>query len=232
MARQKRINQEEVINDDEIVTIDISSLPNRKKRGEDIKNGDIIDEKPEKDPLTKKQRAFVNEYVKDWNGYQAAKRAEYSDNGDNCYAQACYLLRLPKVQQEIAKIEKGLATRFISDKERILKELSLLAYSDLQDYLTEDGELRVKNLKELPSQITRAIKKLKIKSKIGKGEVVWQNIEFELYDKKASLELMGKEIGMFKETKEFTGANGKDLFPQTPGAIIFDFGPEEKQEDC
>ena len=112
-----------------------------------------------------------------------------------------------------------------------------MAHSDLTDYLTADGYLRVRNLKELPPQITKAIKKLKfhrvvreVRDNEGniKMEVAKEDCEFELYDKKAALEALGKEIGMFVDRKEFTGKDGQPLVPQGSTKIVFDFGVDEE----
>ena len=116
--------------------------------------------------------------------------------------------------------------------------MSLIAYSDIGQYLTEDGQLKVKNFKELPPQITRCIKKVRIHKTVRKlakessegskgDQIIDQNIEFELYDKKAALDRMGQTVGIFKDSKEITGANGSALFPAAT-TVLFDFGTEVK----
>lgn len=183
--------------------------------------------------LTKKERLFVKEFLKDYNGKQAAIRTGYSHLSAS--GVACALLKRPKIKTLIDLYEKDLSTRFVSTKERILKEMSLLAYSDISDYLTAEGSLKVQNIKQLPSQITRAIKKVKVfrKTIIRPGNIqhIEESIDFELYDKKAALDAMGKEIGMFKERKEVTGADGIPLMPpQSPTTIVFDFNTESTDD--
>ena len=186
--------------------------------------------------LTPKQRAFFLEYIKDYNGVEAAKRAGYSEN--SAHTSAWQLLRNKSLIAVLEEWEKDITTRFIDSKEKITKEMSLLAFSDIGDFLDENGDLRVRNLRELPPQATRCIKKVTYRKKTirlakdtneGKAgdEVIDENCYFELYDKKAALEALGKEFNMFKEKKELTGADGMPLIPAAT-TVILDFGGEQK----
>lgn len=181
------------------------------------------------DNLYPKQRKFVLEYVQSYNGYRAALAAGYGEAG--AMTKASQLLKEKKIQDAIRDYETDMSTRFLATRERIMKELSLLAYSDLSDYLDENGEIRIKNLRDLPPQVSRAIKKVKfsryVRTDKGGTEHVTETTDFELHDKKGSLIDLGKEIGMFKEKKELTGADGSPLFPSTPSTIIFDFGNKQ-----
>lgn len=196
-----------------------------------LKEIDVYSKIKDLDGLTKGQRAFVREYVRDWNGTQAAIRAGYSEM--TAHTQAWNLLKHPKVIQAINAYEKDLGTRFMVTKERVLKEMGLLAFSDLQDYVTEDGFLKVKNLKDLPPQVTRAIKKVKfervVRTRPGSPvEISNERCEFELYDKKGALEKMGQELGMFVDRKELSGPGGVPLVPSNT-TVVFDFGEETKE---
>ena len=189
--------------------------PNTKKRKFTKQSNDTVDLPDSNDinGLTKKQRNFVTEYVKDWNATQAAIRAGYSEK--TAFQIGYENLSKPDILSAIDEHEKGLATRFSNDKNRIMKEMSLIAYSDLADYVSE--------LRQLPKQITRAIRKFKVNTttKIlakdnafgGKAgdKTITQNMEIELYDKRGALELMGKEINMFKEKRQLVGEDGEDF---------------------
>lgn len=183
--------------------------------------------------LTTKNRMFLREYIKDFNGTQAAIRVGAPPK--YAYAVGRAILQKVTVQNALAEWEKHLSSRFIHTKDRILKELSIIGYSDLGDYLTSEGDVRVQNLKELPPQVTRAIKKLrvhrvtkKLSKKSSEGnegdEIEDLKVEIELYDKQQALINMGKELGMFRDRKEVTGADGAPLIPVSPNVIVFDFG--------
>jgi phage terminase small subunit len=185
------------------------------------------------DGLSDRQRNFVREYVKDYCGLQAAIRAGYSKK--SAHVSAYSLLKNNSILAAIDGHEKNLDTRFENTQQKVLKEMSIIAHSDIADYLTPEGEIRVTNLKNLPPQVSRAIKKVRIHTKTrrlaqdgqdGKAgeEIIDQHIDFELYDKTAALEKMGKQIGLFIERRELTGKDGKDLIPPASTNIIYDFG--------
>lgn len=205
-----------------------------KKRGKPIKT-------TENDPdgLTKKERAFLNEYVKDYNGTQAIYRSKCckATSDGSAASAASQILNNIKVLQAITKYEKDLSTRFIDEKGKLLKEMSLLANSDISDYITPDGELRVKNFKDLPPQVSKAIKSVTVHTKSRKlfkassegekgDEIIEQHVTFSLYDKIQALIKMGQHVGIFKEKKELTGPNDEPLIPQGSTTVLFDFGAE------
>ena len=85
---------------------------------------------------------------------------------------------------------------------KIAKELALIAFSDIQDYVTVDegGSLQVLPLSDLKKHKSRAIKKIKEKATIkesndGKSTVRYSSLEFELHDKleaiKTAIDCMG-----------------------------------------
>jgi hypothetical protein len=91
---------------------------------------------------------------------------------------------------------------------RIAKELALIGFSDIQDYVIVDegGALQVLPLDTLKKNKSRAIKKVREKTIITEskdGEKIYKTsiVEFELHDKMDSLRL-GVEIIGIKKPKE------------------------------
>ena len=206
------------------------------KKKRKFNRGSVLPDNIDLGGLSGKERAFVSEYIKDYNGTQAAIRAKYAVGSASW--QGHKLLRKTKIIEAINAYEKDLDTRFINTKEKVLKEMSLLAHSDISDYLTENGEIRVTNLRDLPPQVTRAIKKVRIHTVtrrlardsaagLAGDEIVEKHIDFELYDKKGALDRMGQELGIFKDTKALTGPDGQSLIPQGATKVVFDFGVED-----
>ncbi len=70
--------------------------------------------------LNPRQDQFVDEYLLDGNGTQAAIKAGYSS--DTAAQQASRLLRNVKVQQAIAERQRQLAERRLWDRERLVSE--------------------------------------------------------------------------------------------------------------
>lgn len=160
-----------------------------------------------------KQYAFCREYVKDYNGTQAATRAGYSRK--TAQEQASRLLSKVIIQKEIARLEGLIENKTLISKEKIMRELAILGFSNMQDHITIDevGCVQAVGMESLPIGASRAIKKVKerrrtIKSIQGTKEspsedtVLESTFEFELHDKITPLINMGKELGMFRERKE------------------------------
>ena len=156
------------------------------------------------DPLTNKQRAFVLEYVKDWNATQAAIRAGYS--ADTARSIGHENLTKPDIRAEIDRhfADMGLTA------DRIKAEQMALAFSDLGDFVTiqAGGGVIVNDSSQLKGR-TKLIKKIKERRKIltkaeGDGEemIIDSQIEIELYDKQKALDVLGKVVGLDKSGQE------------------------------
>ena len=157
--------------------------------------------------LSPKQSKFCIEYVKDYNGRQAAIRAGYSPK--TASEQASRLLTKVNVQKEIARRESRIENKVIISKDKILRELSKVGFSNVSDHLTVDeyGCVQAVGLDQLPPGASAAIKKVKerrvIKSTPGGTDPILEStLEYELHDKINPLVQMGKELGMFREKHE------------------------------
>lgn len=83
------------------------------------------------DKLSDKQRNFVNEYCKDFNGTQAATRAGYSQN--TAQEQASRLLSNVMIQAAIEERKEELAEKAALTPLRVLREWSRIAFADAAD---------------------------------------------------------------------------------------------------
>lgn len=138
--------------------------------------------------LTPKQMRFVDEWLIDFNGTQAAIRAGYSEK--TAAATAARLLRNVNIQAEISRRQKDLQRRTEVTQEQVVKELARLAFADASvvcvtdfDNLTEDQRAAIQGIK--PTNFG------------------W---EIKLCDKLKALELLGRHIGMFTDKLEVKGA--------------------------
>jgi len=117
-------------------------------------------------------------------------------------------------QKEIARLESLIENKVIISKEKIMRELSLLGFSDMKDHITIDevGCVQAVGINNLPVGASRAIKKVKerrviksiqgTKDKPSEDTILESTFEFELHDKITPLINMGKELGMFRDRKE------------------------------
>lgn len=163
--------------------------------------------------VNNKQRAFIKEYLRDFNGSKAAIRAGYSRK--SAYAIGSELLKKPEIQKAI---RQDLEERLMSADED-LKRLAEMARGDMGDFLDISSmsyQLDLNKAKELG--ITHLIKKVRQKTvttvdKDGHEEET-NTIEIELYDAQEALNSIGKYHGLFVDRTELTGAAGKALIDE------------------
>jgi len=93
------------------------------------------------DKAPDKQIIFAQEYVVDFNGKQAAIRAGYSEK--TAESQASRLLRNVKVRTEIEKLLEDPVGKRNETRERALKELEQIAYTDdgIDIRMDKDGDI-------------------------------------------------------------------------------------------
>lgn len=142
--------------------------------------------------MTKKQKLFVEEYLIDLNATQAAIRAGYSP--DTAGSIGGENLKKPEISAAIAKAMAERSRRTGINQDRILQEIAKLALVNIDDVVDlETGEIKESATKE----DLACIQSIKIKpTEFGTER------EIKFYDKKGSLEMAGKHLGMFKDKLE------------------------------
>ena len=142
--------------------------------------------------LTAKQQRFCDEYLIDLNATQAAIRAGYSPR--TAEQAASRLLTIVKVSDEIAREMAERSKRTGINQDRVVKELAKLAFVNIADVVDlENATVRI----SATDEDLACIQSVKIKpSEFGTER------EIKLYDKKSSLELLGRHLGMFKDKIE------------------------------
>lgn len=107
---------------------------------------------------------FCQEYVRDRNGAAAYERAGGKTKSPaSSAAAASRLLRQRRVQDKIRELLEKPSNDYQINLQRILQELSVVAYSDITKFLEKDpesGGWTIKQLEDLPPLLTPAIKKL------------------------------------------------------------------------
>jgi phage terminase small subunit len=148
--------------------------------------------------LTLRERRFVEEYVVDLNGRNAAVRAGLGKTVKSATELAS---RMRKKATVAAAINALMGERGGTTSTAIVNELGAIAFSKITDYLKiEKGRLvlAVASLDQLPDEAKAAISRLKERVN-DDGSI---SIEVELHDKIAALTQLGKSLGMFKERAE------------------------------
>lgn len=152
---------------------------------------------------------FAREYVIDLNGTRAAIAAGYSES--TAASKASQLLTKSKVQRLIQELQSKRASKLELKAEHITEELRRLAFSNMLDYMrVEDGEPRV-DLSSLTRDQAAAIQEIREDATGGTGDGERKQImrtTFKLADKRGSLELLGRHLGMFQDNVKITGLEG------------------------
>lgn len=137
--------------------------------------------------LTQKQQRFVDEYLIDLNGKQAAIRAGYSEK--TAEVQASRLLSNVKVAAAVAKAKEKVAERLEISQDWVLTNLKTVAERCMQTAPVLDrkgNQVLVEN---------------------AEGDVV-PAYTFNSMGATRSLELLGKHIGMFSDSLKVSGELG------------------------
>ena len=172
--------------------------------------------------LTPKQEEFCRQYVAlKFNGTQAAIAAGYAKG--SAEAASSRMLRNVKVSETIASIvEKGLSKLDIK-AEDVVAELAKMGFARIDDYVEWDdkAEMQLRASKELEDGKSAALREIEfISSDIG------NRVKFKLHDKKGPLELLGKNLNMFKDRVDITSGD-KEI--EGPLLYLPDNGRDKKE---
>ncbi len=148
--------------------------------------------KPKVRKLTAKQESFVLEYLIDFNATQASIRAGYSRA--RASEIGWQLLQKTTVQGEITRLRQRDAERLGITREKALKELAVIAFSDIRQLFDENGNLLLPQ--QLPEEIGRAVSKYQVIEQASEnGSTVRKTVA--LWDKKGALDSLAKHLGLF-----------------------------------
>lgn len=157
--------------------------------------------------LTPKQQAFVDEYVVDFNGKQAAIRAGYAEG--SATGQASRMLTYENVHEAIQLAIKERSDRTKIDADWLLVHLSEMAKADTNDILDDDGHfLPIREWPLIWRQMTQGIDIQKARVGYEGEDSDWADVmKAKFVDRLKVAELAGKHVGVraFKEVVEHEG---------------------------
>lgn len=159
--------------------------------------------------LTAKQQRFVEEYLVDLNGTQAAIRAGYSSRGAD--VAAVRLLGNARVSTAIQARRVKLSQKLEITQERVLQELARIAFADMRDLFVWDAEKAAfvpsKDLTEDQAAAISGVEAETVRTTREDGTVeTTVKLKLKTYDKKGALDSIAKHLGMFVERHQLEGA--------------------------
>ncbi len=154
--------------------------------------------------LSARQALFVQEYLIDLNAKDAVIRAGFVKNGAK---QAGYaLLQKPHVQAAITAAMAGRVKRMEIDQDEVLREIYRLGFSNIADYIEwGPNGVALKPSADMSEEALRCILEVS-ENKTEKGST----LKFKLHDKKGSLELLGRHLGIFTDINVRVGFRWED----------------------
>lgn len=185
---------------------------------------------PAEKPLTPKQEAFCQHYVLHNDAYKAYRAAYNAHNTDvsGTKANACNLLKNPRVSQRIAQLQgrtKRIASEAVQEAtaierrqpveesnlefeisaHRVLQELAIIGFANMADYVTVDEKGNpTPNFTSVTRRQFAAIGEITIED-IETGQRTGKRTKFKLLDKRAALVDLGRHLGLFKDDKQQAG---------------------------
>lgn len=156
--------------------------------------------------LTPKQERFVAEYLIDLNAKRAATAAGYS--AKTAEQQGYQLLHHPSVAAAIAAKREKLAEKLELSAERVLTELMLMGFANMLDYITPQADgTAIVDLSKLTRDQAAAISEVRVDVTASGDDDARETVKkvtFKLADKRGSLELLGKHLGLFPNKVDVT----------------------------
>jgi len=161
-----------------------------------------MEEEPTEEELSDLHRAFAEQYLICMNATKAYLKVYPDSSRESANANACRLMKTSGISEEIKRLRKERSERCAIEADDVIKELKLLAYSDMDDYV-EFGPAGVtlKEMSEMPTEMTRAIVEVSHNFTSEGGG----SIKFKLADKRPALVDIGKHLGMFVDKIDHSG---------------------------
>jgi len=157
--------------------------------------------------VTVKQEAAIRKYLECGNKSEAYRFAYNTERmkDKTIHEKACILFAEDKVRARLEELQAKAAKRNDITVDRVLGELALLGFSNLEDYfkITSDGEPYV-DLSELTREQAAALSDLTVDDYVeGRGEDARQvrKVRIKLHDKKGALVELGRYLGLFEKDK-------------------------------
>ena len=152
---------------------------------------------------------FCRAYIVDLNATNAAISAGYSKK--TAYSQGARLLKNVEVSARLAQLQKKQTDELDITAKRVLREISLLAYANMDDYVDVVDGKRVLNTGKPTRDQMAAVSEITEDTTGGSGDGERKAVmrtRFKLVDKGLNLERLGRHLKLFTDKIEHSGLEG------------------------
>lgn len=202
------------------------------------------------DTLTPKQEKFAQRLVETDKPSESYRYAYDAENMSDAAisVEACRLQDNPSVALRIDELRKMHLKRHQVTIDRVVAELSKLAFLDIRKAFDEEGNL--KPIHELDDDTAAAIAGLEVEVRRLAGEpdeelegqphggalkrqhgTTARLHKIKLSDKKAALDSLARHLGMFTDKAEISGPNGGPIETKHSGSVAIDADLQSKSLD-
>lgn len=153
--------------------------------------------------LNNRQKKFIEEYLRDFNGSAAARRSGYA--GKRVDQTAYELLRKPEIQRAIAARAHQATATNDATPERVIAEFARVAFANIRDFASWHPDTGVTLIpsEDLTGDQTAAIAEVNCVSTItrtGDEELTERHsIKLKAWDKLKALESLGRYHALFTD---------------------------------
>lgn len=137
--------------------------------------------------LTEREKNFCYNFIENHNAYQSALKVGYSESYAKTHIYA--LMKNPKVRNFLNELREERRRDFLISQEEILDRHMKIAFSNIWDFINEDGTVK--------SNVDGSlIKKITIKNNNDN-----KTVSIELEDRKESLKFLTEYMGLDEKLK-------------------------------
>lgn len=153
---------------------------------------------PKGNKLTDKQERFCQEYMRDLNATQAAKRAGYSDNTAN--EQGSQNLAKLNIQERISELKEEIAERNRISVDELVSTLAGMVRFDIAELYNEDGDLKL--IHQIDKEQRAAISSLETDETMVDERMTVATRKVRTYSKLDAIEKLMKHLGGYEKDNE------------------------------
>lgn len=160
--------------------------------------------------MNARQERFAREYVIDLNATRAAIAAGYSEA--TAKEQGCRLLTRVHVRKAIDRLKSARASRLEIKADRVLEEISRLAFSNMQDFTRLDADGKpVLDFTGISRDQFAAVQEIREDTTGGAGDgerKVVVRTTVKLVDKTKNLDMLMRHLGQYNDKLQVSGLEG------------------------